>query len=428
MKKRMIMLVMSMISLMTAATKEITLDYCLTKAEENYPLIKRYGLVEKTADLQLSDINKSWLPKISVYGQATAQNIVPEFPESLKDVLAQLGQDSKGTGHVQYKAGVDVSQTIWDGGASKSQREIARAAQAEQQAAIAVQIYAIRRKVQDLYFGILLIDEQIAQAESTIGVLQASHRLMASMLAGGVAMQSDVDMVEARLLEMSQQLESARSAEKAYRDVLAVYVGESLDGLTLTRPEAVMPPDLQSGRPELELFKAQTRLTDIRSSAVDNTLMPRVGFFARTWYGYPGINYFESMINRSLSFNIVAGVKISWNIDAYYTRKNSRRRLANEAESIENDREIFLYNTRLLTAAQTDEIEGLRRVMKDDSRIVELRANVRKAAESQLRNGVIDATALLAKIDDENQARLAASYHEIQLIQNIYNLKNALNR
>ena len=66
--------------------------------------------------------------------------------------------------------------------------------------------------------------------------------------------------------------------------------------------------------------------------------------------------------------------------------------------------------------------------MADDERIVTLRASVRQAAESQLKNGVIDATALLSKITDENLALLTARYHEIQLLQNIYKLKNTLNR
>ena len=66
--------------------------------------------------------------------------------------------------------------------------------------------------------------------------------------------------------------------------------------------------------------------------------------------------------------------------------------------------------------------------MKANDRIVELRKNVRKAAESQLDNGVIDATDLLTKLTEEKQARLTASYHEIQLLQSIYQLKHTLNR
>lgn len=427
MKKSIIILLLGMF-VPISVTAQITLDYCLDRAEKNYPLIHKYDLVAKTTDLSLADINKGWLPRINVYGQATIQNVVPEFPGQLKDILAKLSQDYKGLGYFQYKVGVDVSQTIWDGGASKAQREIERTSAAEQQAALSVRMYAVREKVMDLYFGILLMDEQIAQAENTIALLKANHTLMQSMKTNGVAMQSDVDMVEAQLLTMTQQLTGARSAAKSYKDVLAVYIGESLDGKSLVKPEATMPANLESNRPELALFNAQNRHNNALDAAINSSVMPRIGFFAQSWYGYPGINYFESMMKRDPSFNLIAGVKISWNVDAFYSRKNSRRKLALAGEGIENDREVFLYNTRLQTTAQTQEIEGIRSVMADDERIVTLRASVRQAAESQLRNGVIDATALLSKITDENQALLTARYHEIQLLQNIYKLKNTLNR
>ena len=248
--KKTIALLLSGIFLPLFASAQITLDYCLDRAGKNYPLIHKYDLVAKTADLSLADINKSWLPRINVYGQATIQNVVPEFPGQRKDVLAKLGQDYKGLGHFQYKVGVDVSQTIWDGGASKAQREIERTSSAEQQAALSVRMYAVREKVMNLYFGILLMDEQIAQVENTIALLKANHTLMQSMKTNGVAMQSDVDMVEAQLLTMTQQLTGARSAAKSYKDVLAVYIGESIDGKSLVKPEASMPANLDSNRPE----------------------------------------------------------------------------------------------------------------------------------------------------------------------------------
>lgn len=411
-----------------AGFAEVTLDYCLDKAQENYPLIKKYGLVERTADLRLSDINKSWLPRIGVYGQLTAQNVVPEFPETLRDVLSQLGQESKGLGKTQYKAGVDISQTIWDGGASRSQRRVERASSSERQASVAVQMYAVREKVIDLYFGILLMNEQIAQTESTVALLKANLALMNSMLAGGVAMQSDVDMVEAALLTMNQQLISARSAVKAYRDMLSIYIGENLGDKELAKPQATMPSDTEPIRPELALFEARSRLNAVRDAAIDSSVMPRIGLFGQAYYGYPGFNYFESMVNRKLSFNVLAGVKVSWNIDSFYTKKNSRRKLAVENEDIQTDRDVFLFNNRLQTESQTEAISGLRAVMAEDERLVKLRSNVRQAAESQLKNGVIDAVTLLSKITDENQARIMAGYHEIQLIQGIYKLKNTLNR
>lgn len=406
----------------------LTIDYCFSKAEENYPLIGKYALIESTADLQLSDINKSWLPRVELYGQTTAQNIVPEFPGTLQNVLSQMGQNIKGLGNIQYKVGVDITQTIWDGGASKAQRHIERISSAEQQAALAVQMYAVRERVINLFFGILLMDEQIAQTENSMALLKANHALMKSMLAGGVATSSDVDMIEAQLLCTAQQLVNARSAEQSYRDMLSIYIGENIDGRELIRPEAEMPSDFESDRPELRLFDAQNRLNSARDNAIKASVMPRLGFFAQAYYGYPGLNYFESMINRDLSFNLIAGIKLSWNIDSFYTKRNSHRKLALTEQNITTDRDLFLFNSRLSTASETKAIEGLKAAMSDDSRIVALRGNVRQAAESQLKNGVIDATSLLSKITDENQARLNAIYHEIQLMQNIYKLKHTLNQ
>ncbi len=156
--------------------------------------------------------------------------------------------------------------------------------------------------------------------------------------------------------------------------------------------------------------------------------MPKIGFFAQAYYGYPGLDYFKSMMTRVLSFNILAGIKVSWNIDAFYSKKNNAKLRNLNAREIASDRETFLFNSDIQATMQRNSIDGLRGLMKDDARIISLRENVRKVAESQLRNGVIDVTALLTKIYDENMARLNAGYHKIQYLQQIYNLKYTLNK
>lgn len=421
---------LSIVYMLTAfiVSADVTLDYCLKKSEENYPLIKRYDLISQTNEILLSDINKSWLPRISVYGQATAQNAVPNFPSALENVMAQHGQDFKGLGNVQYKIGVDVNQMIWDGGTAKAQREIQWATTAEQEAQIAVGMYGVRERVMNLYFGILLIDEQILQTENMIKQLEANRTLMESLYRNGTAMQSDVDIIDAEILTMRQQVLNAKSATKGYRDVLSLFIGEDLGAQKLEKPVADIPQSNESARPELKLYEAQSKLNLARDAAIESTLMPKIGFFAQAYYGYPGFDYFKSMIDRDMTINALAGIKISWNIDSFYTKKNTHNKLTLAEWGIETDRDVFLFNSRLQTTAQREEIEGLRTVMADDGKIVDLRTRVRQAAESQLRNGVIDATTLLSKITDENAAKLTASYHEIQLIQKIYNLRNTLNR
>ena len=124
---------------------QFTLEHCQELARENYPAIKKYGLLEKSLEIDLSDINKSWLPSISIYGQGTVQNITPSFPNALEDVLAQMGQEIKGLGNLQYKIGVDLSQPLWDGGSSKSKRDLARSEDEMQKASLEVELYALRQ-------------------------------------------------------------------------------------------------------------------------------------------------------------------------------------------------------------------------------------------------------------------------------------------
>ena len=422
--------ILTLIAAVTAlsASAGITLDECLTRAEENYPAIAGYDIASRQTEVALSDINRGWLPRLNVYAQATLQNDVPSWPDALSNMLAQMNQKFRGLSRFQYKAGVDVSQTIWDGGASRAARNVQRAQADVKNASVAVELYAVRERVENIFFGILLMEQQIGQTRESLTLLEANHSRLEAMVAGGTAMKSDAAMVEAQILATGQKLTEAEAALDSYRRMLSIYTGMEIGHTPLDMPEAELPTDDTPLRPELKLLDSRSSLNSALLRSSETSVMPRIGFFAQAYYGYPGLNYFQSMVNRDMSFNILGGVKLSWNIDSFYTRSNSRRSTGLDNESLRTDRETFLLNTRLLSTQQRRNIEALRSVMETDSRIVQLRTEVRLAAESQLSNGVIDTTALLAKITDENQARLTEQYHRIQLIQQIYQLRHTLNR
>ena len=410
------------------AAADVTVEQCVALAQENYPLIQKYDLLRQSRQIDLSDINKSWLPQIGMYAQGTVQNVVPSFPDALSNVLDQMGTDMKGLGKLQYKVGVDLNQTLWDGGASKANREISESEIARQTTALDVELYAVRERVENLFFSILLVDEQIGQTELTRALLESNLTMLRSMKTNGTATQSDVDMVEAQLLTVQQQITQAKSISNSNRRLLGIYTGRDMNDEKLTKPSSAMPSELASARPELAMFDARIKSNDARIEGIKSSVMPKIGLFAQAYYGYPGYDYFKSMMNRDMSFNVLAGLKISWNIGSFYTKKNNERKLRLANDGVAADREVFLFNTNLQTSSQTAHISELEDIIREDSRIVDLRTNVRRSAESQLRNGLIDATALLTKITDENQARLTSSYHEIQLIQSIYQLKYILNR
>lgn len=250
---------------------------------------------------------------------------------------------------------------------------------------------------------------------------------MRSCVANGLATQSDANAIEAELLTVRQTREQIEASRASYGRMLELFIGQPLAAEGLERPAE---PALGDGsqRPELALFEARAQRIDVRRKALNSALMPRFSAFAQGYYGYPGLDMFQSMMSSDGTLNALVGVRMSWNIGAFYTRRNDLGKLRTARQQIDIQRDIFHFNTRLQTTREEGEIARLRKAVASDSRIVELRRAVRMAAESQLENGVIDTTDLLRKITDETTAMLNRSTHEIELLQALYQLKHTLNQ
>lgn len=411
-----------------SAGAQVTLDECRRLAREHYPEIRQYDLVRRTEEYTLSNARQAWLPQLSFAAQATWQTEVPSFPNALAGMLAQQGIDMPGMNKDQYKAALELNQTLWDGGKSEADKRIARAEAAEQARSADVDLYALQGRVDNLFFGILLLDERIAQTRLTLDLLRSNLEKVRALQRNGVAMQSDADAVEAELLTVNQQLTQVTASRDSYRRMLEIFTGRPLDGEQLERPDASEPRSMESSRPELALFDATADKLTAQERLVKSATRPRFGLFAQGYYGYPGMDYFQSMMSSDWSWNAMVGVKMSWNFGAYYTRKNSLAKLQTAKAQVEVQRDIFLFNTRLQTAEENGDIVRLRKALADDDRIVALRRSVREAAESKLRNGVIDTDDLLRKITDEAAAATARSAREIELLKTIYELKHTINR
>ena len=124
-----------------------TLEECQQAAERNYPLIRQYELIEKTTELTVANIQKGWLPQVSAQAQATYQSDVTAWPDQMRTMMTGLGVDMKGLTKDQYRVGIDVSQTIYDGGTISSQKQIAREQGKVQAAQNEVKIYNVSKRV-----------------------------------------------------------------------------------------------------------------------------------------------------------------------------------------------------------------------------------------------------------------------------------------
>ncbi|MBO5702971.1 MAG: TolC family protein [Bacteroidaceae bacterium] len=412
----------------TASSSGQSLEECRHLAREHYPEIRQYDLIAQTEQYNLSNAARAWIPQVTLSGQATYQSATPTYPEAFNTILQANGIEMAGISRDQYKIAVDVSQHIWDGGKSKADKAIAEAEAEEQRSRVDVSLYDLQSRIDNLYFGILLLNERKAQTEALIEVLASNLARLQTYYKNGVAMQADVDAVEAELLTARQTLVQVESSRASYRRMLEIFIGQPLAAENLERPAMQQLQSRTSARPELALFEAQEGKLEAQRKAINASLMPRFSAFAQGYYGYPGLDMFKSMVSSAWTPNAIIGVRMSWNIGAFYTKKNNLEKLNAAEKQIAVQRDVFLFNTQMQITQDDGEIARLRQAIADDSRIVELRRRVRMAAESQLENGVIDATDLLRKITDETSASLARSTHEIELLQATYRLKTTLNQ
>ena len=408
-----------------AQAQTVTLDECQRLAQENYPLIKQYDLIRQTTDYSVSNISKGWLPQISATAQASYQSDVMTLPDPLQAMLGQQGYAVKGLRKDQYRIGIDLNQTVYDGGLISGQKNVARLEGEVQTAQTTTNLYAIRQRVNDLYFGILLLEEKIRLNKDLQTLLQSNLDKLHSMLSNGIAMQSDVNTVMAEKLKAERQATELASSRKSLLDMLAVFIGKSITNLTI--PQDVMVQTMENNRPELRLFDTQIELANAQERLLNARLLPKLSVFAQGYYGYPGYDMFDAMFNRDWKLNGMIGVRLSWNIGALYTRKNDRAKLNTHRGLVESARETFLFNNHLTEIQQSDGIAKYRQMIKDDQEIVALRSDVRRSAESRLEHGIIDTNNLLQEITRENQSRIDLSTHTILMLKESYDLKYTTN-
>ena len=403
------------------AVRAQSLEECRQAAEHNYPIIRQYDLIARTTELTVRNIQKAWLPQISVTAQGSYQNKVTAWPENLQGLFSQMGLQLQGLSRDQYKVGIDVRQTLFDGGAIGSRREIARGEGAVQAAQTEVDLYKIGQRVHEMYFALLLLDEQLRLNADANALLRSNEQQLAAMLKSGTASAGDFENVKAERLSAEQQQTELLSQRQTLQRLLSLFCGIPVD--SIRRPPVPNLPSGENKRPELRLFDCRLQLTDAQEKALDAQLLPQLGLFAQGYYGNPGLNLFEDMMKRRWSWNGIAGLKLTWNLSALYTHRNEKSKLRVQRELIENARQQFLFNNQLDETQQSENVRRFRAIAQRDGEIIALRTAVRKAAESKLAHGIIDVNGLLREINKENAAKTQQAIHEIDMLKAMYDLK-----
>ena len=404
-----------------AAFGQLTLDECFAKARENYPLIKQFDLIEQSKKFNLAATNKNWLPQVSLTGKASWQSDVTKLPDEFLEKFEAMGVIGVSfPNRDQYNAALNLSQTLWDGGITAAQKKIVVVNAEISREQAEVNLYALYSQVNQLYFNILSLNEQLKQNQLFIDELERNYKKIESYVENGIALRSDLDNVMVSILEAKQRKTEMQAYQKAGLAVLSAFIGEKIDNPeNLTRPNLTAPQNNIENRHEFKLFSAQNQAFDIQSKMLYTKGMPRISLFATGAVGNPALNMFKS----GFTPYFIGGINLSWNFGGLYTMSDEKKNLLNQQKITEVQKEIFMFNTNQKIVQQNADIEKLNELIKQDNEIIELRTRIKNTSAAKVENGTITISDYLKDVTNENIARQVKALHEISLLQTISQLK-----
>lgn len=392
----------------------LSLQICYQKAEENYPLIQQYELLEKSESYSLDQIASGNFPQIRLGGQWSYQSEVTQIPFSLP------GNDIPGIDKDQYKVYVDVAQPLTDlFTLQKSRKDLVQKEASVRVNALDSEIYKLKERINQLYFGILLIDRQIVQANLLKEQVESGIQINRVAVANGIALKSSVSLLEAESLKIEKRLIELKANRKAFMERLSLFIGENIEENTEFGEPNEVPVSFQINRPELDLFQSQKEVFQSQKRLVENQNLPSLSLFGQGGYGKPGLN----MLSNQSDFYYLAGLRFSWDITRLYNRKKDKKKLDIQQDIIEVEKETFLFNTNQFLQSYRQEILKMEALIAVDLQIIERRKEITQTAEIQLENGVLTTNDYLTYLHEEDEAQQELLLHQIKRLKAMYDYK-----
>ena len=405
-RKYIVAVMYSMATVGSATAQVLSIDSCYALAKKNYPLIRQYELIEKTKEYTLSNANKAYLPQLSI--TAIEGYIFGELPSFGPASGEAQGSDFKFIGIAQ------LNQTIWDGGATKTQKKIITASSETEKASLDVAIYDLHARVNQLYFGILLVDEQLMQLEVQNAILSNNVNRVKQLSDNGLAYKTDLDEIKVEQLKLNQHKTELKYVRNGYVMILSLLIGVKItEPITLQKPALDNPlPHFLIVRPELSLYKSQRSMVNAQLDMQRVSLMPKIGLLGAGVMLAPGIG---SGDNSATSIGVV-GLSASWSIGGFYKRGNEKQLTQLSLNKINLQEETFLFNTKLQTTQASANVEKQKAIITGDEEIVSLRKSIRESYQVKYNTGTGSLMDLLNATENESEARSQKALHEMQLL------------
>lgn len=404
--KKIILILFFAFPIFTEAQTTLSLEDCYALANTNYPLAKQNALLQQKSDLETEALNTGKLPKIDLNAQATYQSAVTQLPIALPNVT--INPPNKD----QYKATVDFSQLLYNGGLIDASAKIKEAQTKLQQQQTEVSLYQLKSRINQLYFSALLLQERHNLLADKDKQLDSKIKEVKAGVKFGAILPASEKVLEAEKIKIKQQLTEIRFDKKRALQSLSLLTYSTIDEkVTLVQPKTTTVYTSENNRPELKLFDLQNEQINLSKGLITKNNLPKVNAFGQAGYGNPGLN----MLDNSFQPFYVVGVKANWNVFDWNKSKTEQQALTVSEAIVTTEKETFELNTKLQLQEMENEIKKTEEIITTDFEIIDLREYVVKSSEAQLKNGVITASEYLVELTNLFEAKTNEKLHQIQL-------------
>jgi outer membrane protein TolC len=400
--------------------QELSIEDCYKAVRQNYPLVKQLELISKSTAYSIENAGKGYLPQVNINGQISYQTDVTKIPVQLPGMnIPEMSKD-------QYRVFAEASQVLYDGGTIKQRQNLAKVNGAIETQKLEVELYKLQERVNQLFFGVLFITEQLQQNNLIKKDIQLGIDKANTAVANGSGLKSSVNVLRAELLKVEQRGIEQRYSRKGFLDMLGLFINKTLpENTKLLKPDVTTlksetTPVSEIRRPELKLYDDQRSGLDEQEHAIAIKNRPKFSFFLQGGVGKPALN----MLSTGTEPFAIGGLKMSWPLSGLYTSKKEKAIVDVNRKGIDLQKETFVLNTNILLKQQDAELQKLTELMASDEEIIRLRAGVKKVSAVQLENGAINTSDYLRDVNAEDQARQSKLLHEIQLIIAQYSKQN----
>ena len=168
------------------------------------------------------------------------------------------------------------------GGGTGASRELIRSEAEVSRAQTDVSLHSLRRRVNEIYFALLLLSEQARYNDLFHEEILRTKHKVETLIQGGVATPTDLDAVEADRLRSERTQSEYLALRRSYLGALGLLMGDTLpDSTRLSFPEAEARVAGDKARPELEVLALQTQTLGARRRELSASLLPTLGLFAQ---------------------------------------------------------------------------------------------------------------------------------------------------